>query len=162
MPYKDLEKRREYKKSYSKRPEQVIKARERCKKYWETHREELIKKKRQSYQDNIEARREEARNFYKENKERLSEHKSQLAKDSKKEAIIYKGSKCSVCGIEFDGTNACIFDFHHLNPDEKEFSPKRVLQNGLSKRALAELDKCILVCSNCHRLIHYKDEFMDL
>jgi hypothetical protein len=63
----------------------------------------------------------------------------------------YKGSKCAVCGY-----NKCsrALVFHHLNPEEKDF--------GLSSRGLTrswerikkELDKCILLCANCHMEVH--------
>ena len=70
-------------------------------------------------------------------------------------ALEYKGTKCEICGY-----NRCIdaLEFHHLNPNEKDFS--------ISDRSLIldwepikkELDKCILVCSNCHREIHHKQK----
>ncbi len=59
------------------------------------------------------------------------------------------GGKCICCGY-----NRCIqaLELHHLNPEEKEIS----LSNysiGWDK-VVKELEKCILVCSNCHREIH--------
>lgn len=68
----------------------------------------------------------------------------------KKEALVeYKGGKCQICGY-----NRCIqaLDFHHLNPAEKDF---RLSSSSKSLDELKkEADKCILVCSNCHREIH--------
>ena len=66
-------------------------------------------------------------------------------------AIEYKGGKCENCGY-----NRCIeaLEFHHLDPEQKDF---QFSGNGHCKswtRVKAELDKCILVCSNCHREIH--------
>lgn len=66
-------------------------------------------------------------------------------------AIEYGGGKCSVCGYK-KCTRA--LSFHHKDPAQKDF--------GLSARGLtrswektkAELDKCILVCANCHMEIH--------
>jgi len=45
-------------------------------------------------------------------------------------------------------------EFHHLNPEEKEinFGSNTNLGWGAVKE---ELKKCILVCANCHREIHY-------
>ena len=71
----------------------------------------------------------------------------------KLQAIAYKGSKCSCCGISYDGTNGSIFDFHHLNPDEKEFSLGNK-SNPSWETVKKEIDKCILLCANCHRLEH--------
>lgn len=69
----------------------------------------------------------------------------------KQMAIYYKGNKCSLCGYD-----KCIdaLDFHHLNPEEKEFG---IAEKGYTKSwetIKQELDKCILVCSNCHRELH--------
>lgn len=71
-------------------------------------------------------------------------------------AIKYKGGKCEKCG--YDKYNGAL-EFHHLNPSEKDFS---IGQSGYTRsweKVKKELDKCILICSNCHREIHhYKSE----
>lgn len=72
-------------------------------------------------------------------------------KNLKIEAVDYKGGKCECCGY-----NSCIdaLEFHHLDPSEKDFG---ISKNGDTRswiRVKEELDKCILVCSNCHREIH--------
>lgn len=65
-------------------------------------------------------------------------------------SLDYKGSKCSCCGYD---KCAEALDFHHLNPQEKEFLiSDRDLNNW--KTIKKELDKCIVVCANCHREIH--------
>lgn len=63
--------------------------------------------------------------------------------------VEYKGGKCSKCGY-----NKCIdaLEFHHLNPDEKDFSISGIIKSF--NKLKSEVDKCILVCSNCHREIH--------
>lgn len=66
-------------------------------------------------------------------------------------AIAYKGGKCQFCGY-----NRCVgaLEFHHLDPKTKDFG---LGQNGLTRsweRTRRELDKCILICSNCHKEIH--------
>lgn len=61
------------------------------------------------------------------------------------------GAKCNLCG--YDKLQDAL-DFHHINPDEKEYS---ISQNGRChdiKKDLNEVKKCILVCANCHREIH--------
>ncbi len=69
----------------------------------------------------------------------------------KEMAVIYKGGKCTICGY-----NRCIaaLDFHHLNPNEKDFS---LSVRGLTRsweKIKSEVNKCVLVCANCHREIH--------
>lgn len=72
-------------------------------------------------------------------------------KTIKRKAIAYKGGKCECCG--YRGCEA-VFDFHHLNPDEKDFA---IAHRGHARSwedVKVELDKCIMVCANCHREIH--------
>lgn len=72
-------------------------------------------------------------------------------KQLRHEIVLYKGGKCEICGY-----NKCeaALEFHHLNPDEKEF---QLSGNTYSlEKMKKEVDKCILVCANCHREIHDK------
>lgn len=69
----------------------------------------------------------------------------------KRLAIEYKGGKCEICGY-----NKCsdALDFHHKDPTTKDFSLSHAgLTRSLAK-TLMEVDKCMLVCANCHREIH--------
>ena len=46
-------------------------------------------------------------------------------------------------------------DFHHINPDEKSFLiSEQVARMGGKDRILREVMKCVVVCANCHRIIH--------
>lgn len=66
--------------------------------------------------------------------------------------LEYKGAKCSICG--YDKCVAAL-DFHHTNMDEKEFNlSSRNLKFDWEK-IKEELDKCVVVCANCHRELHY-------
>ena len=68
---------------------------------------------------------------------------------TKEKAVEYKGGKCSRCEY-----NKCIraLDFHHIDPSRKDFTVSRVSRSW--KAIKAELDKCILLCANCHRELH--------
>lgn len=70
----------------------------------------------------------------------------------KKKAIEYAGGKCSICG--YDRCQAAL-EFHHPDPKGKEADPSQSVYLWSWKRAKIEIDKCLLVCSNCHREIHY-------
>lgn len=65
------------------------------------------------------------------------------------------GSKCQCCGVELNDTNFSIFDFHHVHPEEKEYTWAK-LRLFSDARILQELAKCELLCANCHRLKHYE------
>ena len=80
----------------------------------------------------------------------------------KKKAVQYKGGKCCKCG--YDKCQDAL-DFHHVNPNEKDFaiSAKGYLKSW--EKIKTELDKCLLVCANCHREIHSqnkKDYYMPM
>jgi hypothetical protein len=66
-------------------------------------------------------------------------------------AIEHKGGQCSECGYK-----RCpeALEFHHLDPKEKDFT---ISDRGYSqswKKIQAELDKCVMLCANCHREVH--------
>ena len=85
-------------------------------------------------------------------KQRTSIMVSERRRKNKDMAIEYKGGKCEKCG--YNKCNGAL-EFHHLNPEEKDFS---ISTSGTTKsfeRIKKEIDKCILVCANCHREIHY-------
>ena len=71
----------------------------------------------------------------------------------KRQFVKEKGDKCELCGY-----NKCIaaLEFHHTNPEEKEFNIALYCSsnNVNVEKAREELKKCILVCANCHREIH--------
>lgn len=79
-------------------------------------------------------------------------------REFKRKCIQYKGGKCSICG--YHKCQAAL-DFHHLDPLEKDFNVSKYRQTSWNKRKdsiLSELDKCILVCKNCHSEIHFNVE----
>lgn len=69
-------------------------------------------------------------------------------------SVEYLGGKCIKCGYD-----KCIWalDFHHRNPEEKEFGIASYASRAWYKLK-PELDKCDLLCSNCHRELHYNIE----
>jgi hypothetical protein len=71
----------------------------------------------------------------------------------KSQMIEYKGGSCVRCGYDkYQGA----LEFHHLDPKEKDFNPSHLKKYSFDDRIKSELDKCILVCSNCHREIHFE------
>jgi hypothetical protein len=65
--------------------------------------------------------------------------------------VEYKGGSCSICGY-----NKCIgaLEFHHKDPTKKDYTIANQRFVKFDDRIKKELDKCILVCANCHREIH--------
>ena len=71
----------------------------------------------------------------------------------KRELINLMGGKCSLCGYD---KNYAALEFHHVDPSQKGFQlDARHLSNTSMEEVIKESEKCILVCSNCHKEIHY-------
>ena len=68
-------------------------------------------------------------------------------------AVEYKGGKCEICGY-----GRCIeaLEFHHKNASSKDFGISEKGYTRSWKKVMEELDKCIMVCANCHRELHAK------
>ena len=68
---------------------------------------------------------------------------------TKLKAIAYRGGKCARCGYK---KNAAALIFHH--PGSKAFSISARHNWGYIRE---ELDKCILLCLNCHAEAHHDE-----
>ena len=71
----------------------------------------------------------------------------------KLDAIETLGNKCSICGYSKNTAALC---FHHKDPSLKSFSLD--IRNFSSKPIIKlneEVNKCILLCSNCHMELHH-------
>ncbi len=88
---------------------------------------------------------------YADRAEYMREAVKRRRKKLRQMAREYLGGKCAICGY-----NKCqrALSFHHKDSSKKEF--------GLSARGLtrswdkikAEIEKCVLLCSNCHMEVH--------
>lgn len=100
------------------------------------------------------------REYYSKNKEKIRAYHRKYYNEnrSKKDAVEYMGGKCVLCGY-----SKCIaaLDFHHRNPEEKEFNFKWNAQKSRLSKIVNELDKCILLCANCHREVHYNTDLLN-
>lgn len=73
----------------------------------------------------------------------------------KYEVIMQRGGKCKSCGYN---KNISALEFHHINPDKKEFQiDMRHFSNMKLETLQLELIKCKLLCANCHREEHNQD-----
>lgn len=79
-------------------------------------------------------------------KKALSKKVLEWRRDVKRKAVEYLGGKCMKCGY-----SKCIraLQFHHRNPEEKEFGIAQPTTKSW-KKVVLELDKCDLLCANCH------------
>jgi predicted HNH restriction endonuclease len=104
--------------------------------YSAKHKDEQRQRSRKFYEENVELTKERATFTRKQRDKFLQEHKSSHG--------------CSVCG---ESRWYCL-DYHHRDPSTKSFTigvNRRVSMEDL----LAELEKCDVLCANCHRAVHY-------
>ena len=67
--------------------------------------------------------------------------------------INYLGRYCKNCN--FDGYSEPWFmDLHHKDPKIKEYEVKNLIMHGSFARLKSEIDKCELLCGQCHRRLH--------
>jgi NAD-dependent dihydropyrimidine dehydrogenase PreA subunit len=71
----------------------------------------------------------------------------------KQKAVAYKGGVCMDCKLVHP---FYVYDFHHREPDKKDFEVSIAYRSYDWSAVYAELDKCDLLCANCHRTRHFK------
>lgn len=71
----------------------------------------------------------------------------------KLEMIKYKGGCCQKCGYD---RHYSALTFHHIDPSQKRYEWKQ-LKYFNRKVIRKELDKCVLLCNNCHCEEHAED-----
>lgn len=106
-----------------------------------------------------ECNKENLKLHYKNNKKYYYDKSRAYLKKVQKWFNEYKETlKCNRC----PESRPWVLDFHHLNPNEKEGSISNMLSTSSRKKILAELDKCEILCSNCHRDLHYQERIKSI
>lgn len=76
-----------------------------------------------------------------------TERVTKARQDLKRDLVTAKGSKCEECGYS---KSIWAFEFHHIDPSLKEHSMGGLIRDRKRKLAFTELQKCQLLCGNCH------------
>jgi predicted HNH restriction endonuclease len=124
--------------------------------YREKNRRRRLEYMKKYREENREQENERAERWRTENPDKDKQNKAEYRAERKRlkiEAIQAAGG-CAICGFKFDGTNACVFDLHHINPSEKV---KTVGNCRGIPQFKQEMAKCSVICSNCHRVLHRRD-----
>jgi len=110
----------------------------------------------------LENRRKYSLEYYRKHKGELKEkrktnsvkikaasHQSYLKRKAWYDALKLS-LKCSRCSF----SHPAAMDFHHRDPSVKD---KRISVNRFMSKTkyLLEMEKCDVLCSNCHRIVHY-------
>lgn len=92
--------------------------------------------------------------YYENNKASHLERSAKSKRNRKKAWDAYKASqKCSYCGIQ----HPALIDFHHVIRDKDKRSVNKLIGDGRFTAAMEEVKKCIPLCANCHRLLHWEE-----
>lgn len=70
-------------------------------------------------------------------------------RDRKSFIVKHMGGVCLDCKQNYPD---CVYDLHHLDPKEKDIGISRL--DTINEKLFKELEKCVLLCSNCHRIRH--------
>jgi len=99
------------------------------------------------------------RKNYEKNKQHIVEKTQRNRKEKSNWLREYKSTlSCVRCGQDHPAT----LDFHHRDPSEKEVLISKITLKGWSiERMMIEINKCDVLCANCHRILHY-DENMSV
>jgi 5-methylcytosine-specific restriction endonuclease McrA len=91
------------------------------------------------------------RRRYTDRREYLIKAVRRRRKALRRRAVEYKGGSCEICGYD-----RCIeaLEFHHLDSSKKDFGISSRGYTRSWEKVREELDKCILLCANCHREVH--------
>ncbi len=101
------------------------------------------------------------RDYYQRNRERLLEKQRyknrRFAESRRKWLSDYKKTlKCFRCGKSHPAT----LTFHHRDASEKSFEIGNCVNLGIGlKRLVAEIEKCDVLCANCHAKEHFSQMF---
>jgi hypothetical protein len=95
-----------------------------------------------------------SRKHYEEHRQELIDKAAARRKELREEWRTFKRTlKCTTCGF----SHPAALDFHHEDPSKKEAHIHRLLANGQNAKLEKELEKCVVLCANCHRIHHYDE-----
>lgn len=98
------------------------------------------------------------------------EHQHYLENQERRETIRLRTDVQKRNNIEFienkklQGCAKCkdkrfyVLDFHHVNPEQKDGTIAHMIKSSSIEKLVEEVDKCILLCANCHREFHYLEK----
>jgi predicted HNH restriction endonuclease len=88
---------------------------------------------------------------YAERADYLKKAVSKRRKRIREMAVAHKGGACAICGYT---RCPAALEFHHPDPTQKDFSISADGSTRSWERVKREIEKCQLVCANCHREVH--------
>jgi len=87
----------------------------------------------------------------------FNKRSTELQRKRKIQAVEYKGGRCMRCGYQ---GHMAAFDFHHIDRKSENFEIG-TFKNRSFENIKEELDKCVLLCANCHRELEFLGDKAD-
>ncbi len=111
------------------------------------------KRKKDGLQDYCKLCKSESDNKYYVNNVKAYYIRNKKWADERNEKIneIINSRSCEKCGEN----RSYVLDFHHIDSTQKDFNIGNQKRNYKKEILLKEINKCISLCSNCHREFHY-------
>lgn len=105
-----------------------------------------------AYKDPYDPRSREARmRWYRKNKEKQIDRQSERKREMREWVRTLK-TNCNRCPYD----NPVALVFHHSDPSQKDISIAEAIGKGWGKqRILKEIEKCEVICANCHHVEHF-------
>lgn len=95
-----------------------------------------------------------SKKYYEANKEKAMAANAATRRKKRAEFQQWKATlSCAKCGF----SHVAALDFHHTDATIKEGIISELVRQGRFKKAKAEVEKCIVLCANCHRIHHYEE-----
>jgi 5-methylcytosine-specific restriction endonuclease McrA len=97
--------------------------------------------------------------YYQANKKKLIKRyvRQQKSRAQKFYNLFKQYAYCTVCQEQ----DVCCLDLHHIDPKQKDFTISSVLRTYTWERIVDEMEKCTVLCRNCHSKVHkYGEAFV--
>lgn len=104
--------------------------------------------------DTKEKQRAASNRWYQNNKEKVKAATARSKRVHRRNWIDYKRTlSCTHCGL----AHPAIIDFHHVIRGKDKLSVNKLIADGRFAAAFEEIKKCIPLCANCHRILHWDE-----
>lgn len=123
------------------------KKRENARRWREANREEMLRRKREKHAERMKSDPDYAA------RSRAANKRMNQKRIAKKMAPVREAAErgCALCG---EVESVCL-DFHHLDPATKSFDVSQSARQRKNEAEIrAEIQKCVVLCGNCHRKLH--------
>ena len=118
--------------------------------YYQKNKEKILEQTEKRYLNNKEHYLNYQKEYRRKNRQLVTDKQRQVRQSKLQSLILMLGNCCDICKQQYP---SCVYDFHHINPNEKEFELGTHMYHSIQTLE-KEAQKCQLLCANCHRIVH--------